>query len=579
MPAKFPNGVDVNQPTTVEAITASGAATFQGNAAVFGNLTIGPGLLKINPYTTYAGSICFISASSGGTVAVDTSSRLWWDEAAHALNLGNGVNLVFGTTAGTQHGTATNQKQAFFGATPIVQPSGNALDAIEALGLVAPGSTLAEGDITGLVGDLGTLASAITTKAPTASPTFSGTVTVGTLTGIIKGASGVLSAATGSDIPNIAESQVTGLVTDLGAKAPLASPTFTGTVTIGSLSGILKGTAGAVSVAVAADIPDLAQSQITGLVTDLGAKAPLASPTFTGTMTVADMVATGAVTHSAMTAGSIPFYGTGGLLTQDNQDLSWDSTAKAIQLRSSGTTAAGAVQVITLSGEIATILGSNIRYTGGSNTRFDTSALAWQLTFDNRATTDAFYLFHITAAGVTSHPFAVDGTGRGYFGNLGFASANFLAQLTALARDLSTIGLVARGATGAAGTDVDIFDARSFGNTKYFRVGATGALSGSMDTVTYAATISLDVTKSDFHKTTTVNATGNATINASTGGVAGQWMELLIVNDATSAKTITFGTNFKVTGTVVGTVSKAAALRFRSDGTSWWEMSRNLVIG
>ena len=32
-----------------------------------------------------------------------------------------------------------------------------------------------------------------------------------------------------SDIPNIAESQVINLVTDLGLKAPLASPTFTGT--------------------------------------------------------------------------------------------------------------------------------------------------------------------------------------------------------------------------------------------------------------------------------------------------------------------------------------------------------------
>jgi len=40
---------------------------------------------------------------------------------------------------------------------------------------------------------------------------------------------------TAGDIPNIAESQVTNLVTDLGLKAPLASPTFTGTV-----SGITK---------------------------------------------------------------------------------------------------------------------------------------------------------------------------------------------------------------------------------------------------------------------------------------------------------------------------------------------------
>lgn len=40
--------------------------------------------------------------------------------------------------------------------------------------------------------------------------------------------SGGFSNATGTDIPNIAESQVTSLTTDLSAKAPLASPTFTG---------------------------------------------------------------------------------------------------------------------------------------------------------------------------------------------------------------------------------------------------------------------------------------------------------------------------------------------------------------
>jgi hypothetical protein len=35
----------------------------------------------------------------------------------------DGANLSFGTVAGTQIGTATNQKLAFFGKTPIVQPT------------------------------------------------------------------------------------------------------------------------------------------------------------------------------------------------------------------------------------------------------------------------------------------------------------------------------------------------------------------------------------------------------------------------------------------------------------------------
>lgn len=99
-----------------------------------------------------------------------------------------------------------------------------------------------------------------------------------------------------------------------------------------------------------------------------------------------------------------------------------------------------------------------------------------------------------------------------------------------------------------------------------------------MDTMTYAATISLDVTLAALHKTTTVHATGDATINASAAGTAGMRLWVLIVNDGTGAKTITFGTNFRASATVVGTVSKAAVVMFISDGTAWFEVSRSLVL-
>ena len=64
----------------------------------------------------------------------------------------------------------------------------------------------------------------------------------------------------------LAMSDISGLDTALAAKAPSASPTFTGTVTI----------------------PDaaLAIADTSGLQTALDAKAPLASPTFTGTVTL-----------------------------------------------------------------------------------------------------------------------------------------------------------------------------------------------------------------------------------------------------------------------------------------------------
>jgi hypothetical protein len=92
--------------------------------------------------------------------------------------------------------------------------------------------------------------------------------------------------------------------------------------------------------------------------------------------------------------------------------------------------------------------------------------------------------------------------------------------------------------------------------------------------LTYATTISLNPNLGGMYTTTTINATGNATINATTPGVAGQNFTLIVYNDATSGKTITLGTNFRASATLVGTSSKAAAISFYSDGTNWLEISR-----
>lgn len=64
----------------------------------------------------------------------------------------------------------------------------------------------------------------------------------------------------------------------------------------------------------------IAESQVTSLTSDLALKAPLASPTFTGTVT------TPALTFSGFTTGSIPFIGASGAVTQDNSKIFWDDT-------------------------------------------------------------------------------------------------------------------------------------------------------------------------------------------------------------------------------------------------------------
>lgn len=69
----------------------------------------------------------------------------------------------------------------------------------------------------------------------------------------------------------------------LDGVALLAAATFTGTVTapsfVGPVTGNCSGTAGGLSA-------NIAESQVTNLTSDLALKAPLASPTFTGTATV-----------------------------------------------------------------------------------------------------------------------------------------------------------------------------------------------------------------------------------------------------------------------------------------------------
>jgi hypothetical protein len=99
-----------------------------------------------------------------------------------------------------------------------------------------------------------------------------------------------------------------------------------------------------------------------------------------------------------------------------------------------------------------------------------------------------------------------------------------------------------------------------------------------IDVMTYASTITLDITKGFLHSTTTVHATGNATINASGTGKAGNEIVVLITNDATSGKVITFGTNFLPVGTLTGTTSKSATIGFISNGVAWYEKYRTLVL-
>ena len=97
---------------------------------------------------------------------------------------------------------------------------------------------------------------------------------------------------------------------------------------------------------------------------------------------------------------------------------------------------------------------------------------------------------------------------------------------------------------------------------------------GAMDPMTYGATMNLDVTAGDLHKIRTSDTAASATINATTGGLPGQHMWIIVANDEVSGKSITFGEHFRSAGALTGTAGKAAALHFISDGTAWYEVGR-----
>lgn len=111
-------------------------------------------------------------------------------------------------------------------------------------------------------------------KANIASPTFTGTVTVPTPFTI----GAVSMTATGTEL-NYVVGVTSAIQTQINTKAPTASPTFTGTVTIPT-----PFTLGATSVTPTGTELNYVDGVTSSIQTQLDAKAPLASPTFTGTV-------------------------------------------------------------------------------------------------------------------------------------------------------------------------------------------------------------------------------------------------------------------------------------------------------
>lgn len=167
-----------------------------------GQTTKAPAFDALSPMTT-AGDLIYGGASGTGTrfapnatatknfLTMTSSTPAWGTIAVgdvsgaaplaspsftgSTLTLADAQNVVVGASSGTKIGTATTQKLGFFNQGPVVQPSGDILTALgtsSGLGLVAS-PTISEADVTNLTTDLAA-------KAPLASPAFTGTPTTAT---------------------------------------------------------------------------------------------------------------------------------------------------------------------------------------------------------------------------------------------------------------------------------------------------------------------------------------------------------------------------------------------------------------
>jgi hypothetical protein len=85
-----------------------------GNAAVASPTASNYGFLGDSVNT-------FLNAATTLWCRVGNASQVWFTSGT--MNFAEATNEVLGTTTGSKRGTASNQKQAFWGATPIVQPT------------------------------------------------------------------------------------------------------------------------------------------------------------------------------------------------------------------------------------------------------------------------------------------------------------------------------------------------------------------------------------------------------------------------------------------------------------------------
>jgi hypothetical protein len=288
---------DTSKLVTIDAAST----TLDGNLTVDGDFTVNG--------TNFAASATTITIE-------DNLVQLAHGNAANTVDLGLVVGYTESSTAkhsGIVRDVSADGWKLFKGVTTepttTVDFTQGSLDDLYVAGLTA--SSITVGNVSNTeFGYLNGVTSAIQTqlddKAPLASPTFTGTVTLptGTVTSgmILDGTivDGDINASAA-----IAQSKISGLTSDLALKAPLADPTFTGTVVLPSTTSI--GDVSATEIGYLNNVTSSIQTQLDAKVakSEYTAKGGILVGTGSGTYTLQSVGTNGQVlaANSALADG------------------------------------------------------------------------------------------------------------------------------------------------------------------------------------------------------------------------------------------------------------------------------------
>jgi hypothetical protein len=156
----------------------------------------------------------------------------------------------------------------------------------------------------------------------------------------------------------------------------------------------------------------------------------------------------------------------------------------------------------------------------------------------------------------------------------GLVQADFtkLAAVDSTAAEINYSDLTTLGTTAAS----KVFTADANNLTT-----VSGAVANVEDTLTDGATITWDVIDSPVAK---VTLAGNRTLSAPSGTtpIAGQFVSLLIIQDGTGGRTITWNAVYEFAADTAPTLTATASLgdlfTFRYNGAKWLEVGRNLAL-